>query len=175
MSEVLTICQFNSKACRAGICVIRWSRAVMVPPEVNTAIFWVLSAWSRMRCKPACTRSTNPSQLSRPGVSKVPASQRSMIRAKIRWNSPRFCAALRRMSRASGSSGSMAGSSARITASASNSLKAESVSSSGTGRPAAANCSSALLAVCCWRRRSPARQRSKLIPSSARCRPRISA
>ncbi len=49
----------------------------------------------------------------------------------------------------------MAGNSARITASASNSLNAESVSRTGTGRPTAANCSSALLAVCCWRRRSP--------------------
>jgi hypothetical protein len=87
------------KGLLAGMWVIRWSRAVMVPPEVNTAIFCVLSACSRI-VQAAWTRSTNlPAFQARRVV--VPASQRSMIRAKMRWNSLRFCAALRRMSRAS--------------------------------------------------------------------------
>lgn len=44
----------------------------MVPPEVNTAILSVLSAFSRMRCRPVWTRSTKPSQLSSPGGSYWP-------------------------------------------------------------------------------------------------------
>ncbi|MNQ83991.1 hypothetical protein D3C85_991070 [compost metagenome] len=162
------ICQLSSKAWLALICVIRWSRAVMVPPEVKMAMLCLGSACSRMRCKPACTRPTKPSQLPSSGVSWLPPTQRPMSKANRRWNCARLCVALRRISSASGSSGSNAGNKARMTASASNSSKALSISSTGISRPAACSWARAWLAVSCWRRRSPARQRSKRKPSCAR-------
>ena len=38
LSEVLTICQFMANALATGMPVSRWIRAVMVPPDVNTAM-----------------------------------------------------------------------------------------------------------------------------------------